>query len=48
MIRQDIDIDGYWKIIVVYEAKLGSKDVGFTRTDFNKKISIVGISNVTS
>jgi hypothetical protein len=48
MIRQDIDIEGYWKIIVVYNAFLGSKDTGFTHTDFNKKRSIVGISKTTS
>lgn len=48
MIRQDINIDGYWKIIVVYNAFLGSKDTGFTHTDFNKKRSIVGISKTTS
>lgn len=48
MIRQDISIDGYWKIIVVYNAFLGSKDTGFTHTDFNKKRSIVGISKTTS
>lgn len=48
MIRQDIDIDRYWKIIVIYNAFLGNKDTGFTHTDFNKKRSIVGISKTTS
>ena len=48
MIRQDIDINGYWKIIVVYNAFLGNKDTGFTHTDFSKKRSIVGISDTTS
>lgn len=48
MIRQDIDINGYWKIIVVYGANLGYKDVGFTQTDYNKRTSIVGISNTTT
>ena len=38
--RQDIDIDGYWNIIVVYNSYLGD--------NFNKRRSIVGISNVTS
>ena len=46
--RQDIDIDGYWSIIVVYNAYLGDTDVGFTQTDFNRRRSIVGISYVTS
>ena len=48
MIRQDIDVEGYWKIIVVYNAKLGSEDVGFTYSDYNKRVSIVGISPTSS
>lgn len=48
MTRQDIDIKGYWKIIVIYNAYLGDTDVGFTQTDFNKRRSIVGISPTTS
>ena len=48
MIRQDIDIDGYWKIVVVYEAYIGEEDTGFTYTDFNKRKTIVGISKTTS
>lgn len=44
MIRQDIDVEGYWKIIIVYDAYLGQEDTGFTYTDFNKRQSIVGIS----
>jgi hypothetical protein len=48
MIRQDIDIAGYWKIIVIYDAYLGHKDVGFTYTDFKKKRSIVGIAATSS
>lgn len=48
MIRQDIDILGYWKIIVVYDAYLGKKDTGFTYTDFDKHKTIVGISKATS
>lgn len=43
MIRQDIDIDGYWDVIVVYNVYLGEKNSGFTHTDFKKKLSIVGI-----
>ena len=48
MIRQDIDINGYWKVIVAYNVWLGKRDTGFTHTDFNKKRSIVGISLTTS
>ena len=48
MRRQDIDINGYWKIIVVYDVELGQKDGGFTYTNFKKKQSIVGIGKSTS
>jgi len=48
MIYQEIDVNGYWKIIVVYNVYLGSEDTGFTQTDFSKRLSIVGISNVSS
>lgn len=48
MIRQDIDVEGYWRIIVVYNAPLGSKDVGFTYSNFTKKTSIVGIATTSS
>lgn len=48
MIRQDIDVEGYWKIIVVYNAPLGRKDVGFTYTNPSKKTSIVGIAATSS
>lgn len=47
MIRQDIDVAGYWTVIVVYNAPLGRKDVGFTYTNLSEKTSIVGIA-VTS
>ena len=46
--RQDIDLNGYWKIIVVYNVYLGQKNTGFTYTDSNKRKSIVGISETTS
>lgn len=46
--RQYIDVNGYWKIIVVYNAYLGEPNTGFTQTDFSKKQSIVGIANTTS
>ena len=48
MIRQDIDVNGYWKVIVAYNVWLGKRDTGFTHTDFDKKRSIVGISLTTS
>lgn len=48
MYRQDIDIDGYWTVIVVYNVWLGKKNTGFTHTDFTKRLSIVGISEATS
>ena len=48
MIRQDIDVEGYWKIIVVYDAYLGRKNTGFTYTDDKKKTSIVGIARTSS
>lgn len=49
MIRQDIDVEGYWKVIVIYDAPLGNrKDVGFTYTDSNKRTSIVGIAATSS
>lgn len=48
MIRQDIDINGYWKIIVVYNVDLGQKNSGFTYTNFDKKQSIVGIGKATN
>ena len=46
--RQDIDIDGYWHIIVVYNVFLGQDNAGFTHTDFSKRLSIVGIGMTTS
>ena len=48
MIRQDIDINGYWHIIVMYNVYLGQIDAGFTHTNFNKKLSIVGIGLTSS
>lgn len=48
MIRQDINIKGYWEIVVLYNVYLGKVDTGFTHTDFNKRRSIVGISYSSS
>ena len=42
-IRQDIDINGYWHVIVCYNVNLGKLNSGFTHTKFNKRLSIVGI-----
>lgn len=46
--RQDIDVDGYWHIIVVYNVFLGQDNAGFTHTNFKKKLSIVGIGLANS
>lgn len=48
MIRQDISVAGYWKIIMLYDVYLGSKNTGFTYTNYDKKRSIVGIAETTS
>ena len=48
MIRQDFNILDYWKITVVYNVYLGKKNTGFTYTDFDKRKSIVGISETSS
>lgn len=48
MIRQDIDVNGYWNITIVYNAFLGQDDTGFTYTDYTKRRSIVGISPTSS
>lgn len=48
MIRQDINIAGYWTITIVYDAYLGEKNSGFTHTDFTKKLSIVAIGEADS
>lgn len=48
MLRQIIDIDGYWTVVVCYDVYLGEVNSGFTQTDFNKKRSIVVIGKTTS
>lgn len=48
MIRQDIDISGYWTVTVIYNAFLGDENTGFTYTDYAKRRSIVGISPTTN
>lgn len=48
MIRQDIQIEDYWDIIVVYDVYLGEKNSGFTHTNFTKQLSIVAIGKADS
>ena len=48
MIRQDIDIEGYWRIVIVYDVELGQENSGFTYTNYDKKLSIVGIGKASS
>lgn len=47
-IRQDIDLNGYWHVIVMYNVFLGQPDSGFTHTNYDKKLTIVGIGETTS
>jgi hypothetical protein len=46
--RQNIDINGYWKVIILYNVYLGELDTGFTYTDYSKRRSIVAISTSSS
>lgn len=48
VIKQYIDINGCWKVIVLYNVYLSQLDAGFTHTDFNNKLSIVGIGEASS
>ena len=48
MIIQNIDVEGYWKIKIIYNAYLGYYNTGFTQSNYKKKVSIVGISLSTS
>ena len=48
MIRQDININNYWYVIILFNIYLGELDTGFTHTDFVKKRSIVAISHSSS
>lgn len=47
-IRQDINLNGYWHIIIVYNVFLGQEDAGFTHTNYSKKLTIVGIGRASS
>lgn len=44
----DLDVNGYWRIIVCYGADLGEADSGFTYSDKAHRVSIVGIGMQTS
>ena len=48
VVKQTIDIQGYWKIVIIYNVYLGDENTGFTHTDMKKRLSIVGISNASS
>lgn len=48
MVKQEIDVEGYWTIIIVYDVYLGEKNSGFTHTNFSEKLSIVAIGKATS
>lgn len=43
MIKQYFHVKDYWSVAVCYDADLGEINSGFTRTDFNKRLSIVCI-----
>lgn len=43
MTKQLFHIRKYWTVAVCYDADLGELNSGFTRTDFNKRLSIVCI-----
>lgn len=47
-LSQIINVNGYWTIYVCYNADLNEPDSGFTATDYNKRISIVGIGLTTN
>lgn len=48
MVKQLFHIKNYWTIAVCYDADLGELNSGFTRTDFNKRLSIVCIGMADS
>jgi hypothetical protein len=48
MVKQLFHIKNYWTIAVCYDADLGEVNSGFTRTDFNKRLSIVCIGTADS
>lgn len=48
MIKQTIDVNGYWTVIILYNVYLGDNNQGFTYTDSTKRKSIVGVGFYTS
>lgn len=48
MIKQEIDVNGYWTVIILYNVYLGGDNQGFTYTDSVKRKSIVGIGLYTT
>lgn len=48
MIRQDIDIAGYWYVIVFYNVNTPELNQGFTYTDTIQRKSVVVIGNTDS
>ena len=48
MVKQLFHIKNYWTLAVCYDADLGEVNSGFTRTDFNKRLSIVCIGMADS
>lgn len=48
MIRQDIDIAGYWYVVVFYNVNTPELNQGFTYTDTIQRKSVVVIGNTDS
>lgn len=48
MIRQDIDIAGYWDVVVFYNVDTPELNQGFTYTDTIERKSVVVIGNTDS
>ena len=48
MIRQDIDIAGYWYVVVFYNVNTPELNQGFTYTDTIQRKSVVAIGNTDS
>ena len=48
MIRQDIDIAGYWHVIVFYNVDTPELNQGFTYTDTKKRRSVITIGKTDS
>lgn len=48
MIRQSFSIAGYWDVMVLYGIDMNEYDAGFTKTYFDRKFSIIGISPYTN